>query len=48
VKTLDQVEPRTIVNALNTPGDAKSMFVLSQPGSYYLIENLVGSQEGTG
>ena len=48
MKTLDQVEPRTIVNALNTPGDAKSMFVLSQPGSYYLIENLVGSQERNG
>ncbi len=40
MKTLAQVEPRTLVNAVNTPGDASNTFVISQPGSYYLAGNL--------
>ena len=40
MKSLDQIEPRTIVNAVNTPGDAGDMFIISQPGSYYLTTNL--------
>ncbi len=43
MKTLDQVEARIIVNAANTPGDATSSFVISQPGSYYLTGNLTVS-----
>lgn len=41
-KTLTEVEPRTIVNATNTPGNATSTFIISQPGSYYLDRNLTG------
>ena len=43
MKSLDQIEPRTIVNAVNTPGDAGDMFVISQPGSYYLTTNLIAT-----
>ncbi len=42
MKTLDQVEPRTPVNATNTPGDADSLFRISAPGSYYLTGNITG------
>jgi parallel beta-helix repeat protein len=42
MKTLDQVEARTIVNATNTPGDADNLFVISTPGSYYLTGNITG------
>src|SRR2546423_12808745 len=35
-KTLGEVEPRTPVNATNTPGDGISLFKITQPGSYYL------------
>jgi parallel beta-helix repeat protein len=40
MKSLDQVEARTIVNAANTPGDANDLFIISQPGSYYLTTNI--------
>jgi parallel beta-helix repeat protein len=43
MKTLDQVEARTIVNAANTPGDATNTFIISQPGSYYLTGNITGA-----
>ncbi len=39
-KTLTDVEPRTLVNAANTPGDADSVFRITQPGSYYLASNV--------
>jgi parallel beta-helix repeat protein len=42
MKTLDQVEPRKEVNATNTPGDATNLFIISQPGSYYLSANITG------
>jgi parallel beta-helix repeat protein len=42
MKSLDQIEPRTIVNAANTPGDSGNLSIISQPGSYYLTTNLVG------
>lgn len=42
MKTLSEVEPRTAVNATNTPGDADSLFKIAQPGSYYLTGNLTG------
>jgi len=41
-KTLTEVEPRTIISAATTPGDADSQFVISQPGSYYLASNITG------
>ncbi len=41
-KTLGEVEPRTAVNAINTPGDANSLFRITQPGSYYLTGNITG------
>lgn len=39
-KTLTEVEPRTAINATNTPGDADSVFKITQPGSYYLTGNV--------
>jgi parallel beta-helix repeat protein len=41
-KTLNQVEPRIEINATNTPGDADSLFKITQPGSYYLTGNIAG------
>lgn len=42
MKTLDQVEARTPVDTAHTPGDADSLFVISQPGSYYLTGSITG------
>jgi parallel beta-helix repeat protein len=41
-KTLSQVEPRTPIDATNTPGDADSVFKIAQSGSYYLTTNVIG------
>ena len=41
-KTLTQVEPRIEINATNTPGDANSLYKITQPGSYYLTGNITG------
>ena len=41
-KTLGEVEPRIAVTAANTPGDADSVFRITQPGSYYLTGNVAG------
>ena len=41
-KTLTEVEPRTAINATNTPGDVDSLFKITQPGSYYLTGNITG------
>jgi parallel beta-helix repeat protein len=41
-KTLTEVEPRIAINSTNTPGDADSLFKISQPGSYYLTGNITG------
>ena len=43
MKTLDQLEARTIVNAANTPSDATNTFIISAAGSYYLTGNLTGA-----
>jgi parallel beta-helix repeat protein len=48
MKSLDQIEPRTIVNAANTPGDTNFLFIISQPGSYYLTTNFVGGSGQSG
>jgi len=42
-KTLAEIEPRIAVNPTNTPGDADSIFKISQPGSYYLTGNITGA-----
>src|SRR4029079_14120922 len=42
MRTLDQVEPRIPINATNTPGDADSLFRITQPGSYFLTGNITG------
>jgi parallel beta-helix repeat protein len=41
MKSLDQVEPRTPVDATHTPGDANSLFIINRAGSYYLTTNLM-------
>lgn len=41
-KPLGELEPRVVVNAENTPGDATSLFIINQPGSYYLASNIIG------
>ncbi len=40
MKTLDQVEARTIVNSTTCPGGNGAAFIISQPGSYYLGANI--------
>ena len=40
MKSLTQIEPRIEISAANTPGDATSVFLITQPGSYYLSANL--------
>ena len=40
MKSLAEVEPRTAINSTNTPGDANSVYRISQPGSYYLTGNV--------
>jgi len=42
MKSLDQVEARVIVKSANTPGDSANTFIISAPGSYYLIGNVTG------
>lgn len=42
MKTLQQIEPRIEINATNTPGDADSIFKITEPGSYYLTGNVAG------
>jgi parallel beta-helix repeat protein len=41
-KTLTEVEPRIAINATNTPGDANSVFRITQSGSYYFAGNITG------
>ena len=41
-KTLQEVEPRIAINTTNTPGDADSLFKITQRGSYYLTGNITG------
>lgn len=42
-KTLTEVEPRTSLSDASTPGDANSVYRITQPGSYYLTGNLTGA-----
>ncbi|MEZ6233101.1 MAG: right-handed parallel beta-helix repeat-containing protein [Phycisphaerales bacterium] len=41
-RTLLEVEPRVPINLTNTPGDADSLYKITQPGSYYLTGNVAG------
>lgn len=41
-KTLNEVEPRIAINLANTPGDADSLYRITQPGSYCLTGNITG------
>jgi hypothetical protein len=43
MKSLDQLEARTIVNAANTPGNSTNTFIINAPGSYYLTGNITGA-----
>lgn len=47
MKTLDEVEPRTPIGPNTTPGDATCVYKITQPGSYYLTENLVVNSLGS-
>jgi hypothetical protein len=42
MKTLDQVEPRTPVDATHTPAAGSGEFAITNPGSYYLTTNILG------
>lgn len=42
MKSVDELEPRTPIDAINTPGDANSTFRITQPGQYYLTAPLTG------
>ncbi len=46
MKTLNEVEPRMAVQSLS--GDANSLYVISQPGSYYLTGNITGEPNKCG
>lgn len=48
MKTLQQVEPRTPVGPETTPGDAGSLYRITQPGSYYLTGNIAGESGKNG
>ena len=48
MKTLDQVEARTPINAVNTPGGALSTFRITSSGSYYLTGNVTGENGKNG
>jgi len=41
-KTLQEVEPRIAINAVNTPASVNGTFSIFQPGSYYLTGNITG------
>ncbi len=48
MKSLDQVEARTIINSANCLGDAGNSFIIRQSGSYYLTGNISGASGQNG
>ena len=46
--TLSQIEPRTPVDAVHTPGNSANEFIISQPGSYYFTTNVFGASSQNG
>lgn len=47
-KPLAEMEPGIALNPTNTPGNASTIYRITQPGSYYLTGNLTGSAGKTG
>lgn len=47
-KTLSDIEPRIAVGPSTTPGDATSVYRITQPGSYYLTGNVAVSSGQAG
>lgn len=45
-KPLAEVEPRIAVNAANTPGNVTNLFRITEPGSYYLTEDIARGPGG--
>jgi Right handed beta helix region len=43
MKSLDQIEPRTPVDAIHTPGSGNNLFIITNAGSYYLTGNISAS-----
>ncbi len=41
-KTLGEIEPRVAIGPATTPGDSESLYVIAQPGSYYLTGPVQG------
>ncbi len=48
MKTLDEVEPAKVLNQDNTPGNSSYEFMINQPGSYILTENVTTTKGGIG
>ena len=46
--TLSQVEPRTPVDAVHTPGNGSAEFIIANSGSYYLTTNIIGVSSENG
>lgn len=47
-KTLTQVEPRVELSQANTPGNSTAVFVIDEPGSYYLSSNVTAPAGANG
>ncbi|MGB8169019.1 MAG: NosD domain-containing protein [Chthoniobacteraceae bacterium] len=48
MKTLDQVEPRTPIDAIHTPGNINNLYRITVPGSYYLTGPISGVEGKNG
>ncbi|MHC4477933.1 MAG: right-handed parallel beta-helix repeat-containing protein [Planctomycetota bacterium] len=46
MKTLDEVEPRIPLSQETAPGDEFYLYVINQPGSYYLTEDTTATRTG--
>jgi hypothetical protein len=46
--TLSQVQPRIPVDAVHTPGNSATEFLINAPGSYYLTTNIIGVSSENG
>jgi parallel beta-helix repeat protein len=47
-KPLTHIEPRIAITPENIAGDATGLFVITQPGSYYLVGNVTGESGKSG
>ena len=48
MKTLDEVEPRTALSQENTPGSGVVLFIITEPGSYYLTGDTTAPEGSSG